>query len=284
MMIGGPRFPEVSGPRPDKNGEALQRAIAALNDRRPEDAERIAGEILKSEPRHSKALQVFASAILLQGRTEDAIATLEAGARGRQDPEIDTQLGIALRQAGRNEEALSRLKRATKRQPPFAPAFYELGSLLVAVARHDEAIETLNRGRAIAPMMPELSIQLGYIFLERRDCAQAKMAFMHALGISPESPAALFGMAKAHQEIGENDAAAAYFRRYLRSNPTDTGGWLHLGHVLLELGDLDAGYECFRTAARGDPKRYGDALGSLVKSARGRFWLKPSDAARFFRT
>ena len=65
--------------------------------------------------------------------------------------------------------------------------------------------------------------------------------------------------------------------------PNDAGVWLNLGHSLLELGELESGYECFRTAARGDPKRYAGALSTLVKSGRGRFWLKPSDAVRFLR-
>jgi hypothetical protein len=36
-------------------------------------------------------------------------------------------------------------------------------------------------------------------------------------------------------------------------------------------------------AARGDQKSYASALGSLVKSGRGRFWLKPSAATHFLR-
>ena len=53
-------------------------------------------------------------------------------------------------------------------------------------------------------------------------------------------------------------------------------------YCLLELGDREAGYECFRAATRGDPQNYGNALSALVKSGRGRFWLKPSGAAQYF--
>jgi hypothetical protein len=49
------------------------------------------------------------------------------------------------------------------------------------------------------------------------------------------------------------------------------------------LGDNNEAYDCLRWAVRGDPKRYGGALGTLVKAPRGRFWLKPSAAARFLR-
>ncbi len=147
--------------------------------------------------------------------------------------------------------------------------------------RYDEAIEALSRGVEVAPMLLDLPIQLGFAYLRCRNCANAKIAFARALNISPGSHAALFGMAKAHQEVGENRMAAEYFRRCLINRPNDASAWLSLGHCLLELGDRDVGFECFRTVARNDPKRYGDALASLVKSARGRFWLKPSAAAQF---
>ncbi len=262
-------------------GGALQRAMWALNNRRLNEAEQIAGEVLKANPRDTRALHIFCYALLMQDRAADAVAVLEPAARSHHDPEIDTQLGMALRQAGRDEEALARLKRAAKRRPAFAPAFNELGGLLFSMRRYDEAIEAFRRGLEVAPMMTELSIQLGYVFLQRRNCADAKAAFARALAVSPGSHGALFGMGKAHQKMGENQAAAECFRRCLKITPDDLGSWLNLGHCLLALGERDAGYECFRAAARGDPKRYSGAITTLVKSSRGKFWLKPSAAAQF---
>jgi Tfp pilus assembly protein PilF len=159
-----------------------------------------------------------------------------------------------------------------------------MGYALTLLGRYDEAAGVLARGVEIAPLRPELSIQLGYAELSRRDCIKAKIAFARALEISPGAYDALFGLAKAHQELGDNEPAAEGFRRYLSIRPNDAGAWLNLGHCLLELGQLDAGYECFRTAARGDASRYGTALTSLSAAARGRFWLRPSDAARFMQS
>jgi tetratricopeptide (TPR) repeat protein len=261
--------------------EAVQRARLALNSDRPQDAERIADEILKNDPRHAQALHIRGCVLLMHKRPADAIAPLEAAALSLRDPETDTLLAMALREAGRPDEALARLKRATKRRPPYAPAFRELGYLLMILERYDEAVEALSRGLEIAPMMPQLSIQLGEIFLRRRRHAEAKTAFARALEISPASPEALFGMAKVYQSLGEGAAAADYYRRCLLTKPDDAATWLNLGHCLLALGQLEAGYGCFRTAARGDPKRYGNALTSLAASGRGRLWLKPSAAAQF---
>jgi len=263
-------------------GEALQQAMFALNSARPADAERIAADVLKTNPRNVLALQILASALLLQNRIADAVAPLEAATRGNHDPQIETMLGVALRQAGRIEDALSWLQRAIKRRPPHALAFYECGCLLAFLNRDDEAVEAFNRGLDAAPLMPQLSVQLGYVLLRRKRHAEAKTAFARALANAAGSPEALFGLAKAHQATGDHAAAAGYFRQCLMSRPNDADLWLQLGYCLLELGDREAGLECFRTATRDDPQNYGNALSALVKSGRGRFWLKPSGAARYF--
>jgi tetratricopeptide (TPR) repeat protein len=142
--------------------EALRRAMIALNSGHPADAERIAADVLKANRRNVLALQVLANALLLQNRIADAIAPLEVAARGSHDPQIETMLGIVLRQAGRIEDALSWLKRAVKRRPPHAQAFYEFGCLLSFLNRDEEAVEAFNRGLDVAPPMPQLSVQLGY--------------------------------------------------------------------------------------------------------------------------
>ena len=263
--------------------DVLQRASLALNGRRPQEAEQIVREILRADPRHARALFVLGAAQLTQGHVDDAITTLENAVRIKHDAEIDTMLAIALRRAERDDDALSRLKRAIKREPPYAGAFLEFGNLLTALSRYDEAIDVLNRGIAVAPMMPQLPIQLGQTLLQRRDCINAQAAFARALNIAPDSLEALLGMAKAHQELGDCAPAAAYFRRCLMIRPDDARTLLNLGHCLLELGQIEAGTDCFRIAARGEHKRYGDALASLVKSGRGRFWLKPSAAQQFLR-
>jgi len=260
----------------------LRRARAALNSDRPQDAERLAEEILRLEPRNAAALQVRGGALLMQQRATEALAPLQAASQSLRDTETDTLLAMALRQCGRAEDALSRLKRTTKRRPPYAPAFHELGYLLMSLRRYDEAVEALRRGLEVAPMMPQLSVQLGEVFLRQRNYAAARAAFARALEIAPNHSEALFGIARAHQALGENAPAADLYRRCLRVRPDHTAAWFNLGHCLLQLGQTEGGYECFRTAARGDTKRYGQALTSLAASGRGKLWLKPSAAARFF--
>lgn len=277
-MTLGPGFSTARG----DSSDLLQRAMTALNSQRPGEAELMAGALLDAQPRDVRALHILGCALLMQGRAAEAIRPLETAARLRHDPALDTQLAIALRQAGRVDDALSRLRRAAKRQPPHAAAFYELGCLLASLARYGEAVEAFSRGRDIAPMTAEFSIQLGRVFLQCRDYAKAKLAFAQALEISPGALEAVSAMAKAHQELGEYQAAAECYRRCLRLR-SEPVFWHGLGRCLLMSGQTEEGCDCLRWAVRGDPARYGNVLSALVRSPRGRFWLKPSAASRFMR-
>ena len=136
---------------PNAGEEALQRAAFALQGQRPDEAARIAGDILKKNPDDVRAMQILGTALLLQGRGKEAVAPLEQFARRTNDPAAVTQLAMALRQAGRNEEAMARFENAIKRIPPFPPAFLEFGNLLTMLGRHDRGdrhSQTWPRDRA----------------------------------------------------------------------------------------------------------------------------------------
>lgn len=261
--------------------DLLRRATFALRNQHPQEAERIANEAIKSDIHNVQAKRIFSYALLAQGRAHDVIATLEPAAQNVCDSEIDTLLALALRQVGRETDAISRLNHAIERHPPFPLAFYELSALLASGKRYGEAIEVLNKGLVIAPTMLEMAVQLGFVSIEVKDFNRAKAAFAKALAISAGSPHAMLGMGRAEQALGEHRSAIELFRRCLLQAPNDAGVLLYLADSLLEVGERDAGYDCLRAVARRDGRRYFQSLSTLSKSSRGRFWLKPSEAKSF---
>jgi tetratricopeptide (TPR) repeat protein len=279
--------------RPDANGErqqraaaiagALQRATIALRNERPLEAEQIAGEILEVQSGHPEATKIAGYALLMQNRAKEAIGPLEKAARGSRDPEIETQLAVALRQAGQSDKAMLWLKRATKRTPPFPAAFHELGYLLHSLRQFDEAVAVLRQGMVIAPMMAEMPVQLGHVYYANRQRADACRAFAHALSINPGNAEAVHGLGSILTEEGQYAPAAEVFRQAISANPGDALIRIGLGNCLLELGQRDTGYACLRAATGMGAEFYGKALKVLLGSGHGRFWLRPSDAAKFFR-
>jgi len=98
-------LPGVLNERQRAHAEALQRANLAIQNDRPADAERLAGEILKANAGQLEATKILGYALLMQGRAEEALAPLEKAARTSRDPEVETLLAIALRQAGHSDGA-----------------------------------------------------------------------------------------------------------------------------------------------------------------------------------
>ena len=271
-----------SGPRaPASDTEAtLQWAIGAINHGRPDDAERFALSVLAKIPQHPKALYLLGCALLQQNRAAQAVAPLEKAARSLQDPAVETQLAIALRQIGRTDDALLRLRRATKRRPVHAEAFHELAFLLFRLDQPDEAVTVIEHGRALAPETSELPILLGGIHHARRDAPNAKTAYAQALALAPDHPDAHYGMGAVLVDEAQYAQAAEHLQRSLSSNPADVQPRLKLGVCLLELGRTEDALVSFRDAVRGDPGVYRLALSLVTGSARGRFWIRPSAAAR----
>ena len=263
--------------------ELLQRAWTALQNDRAAEAERLANEILSEQSGHIEATKIAASAMLMQGRADEVVVLLERIARSSRDPEVETQLAIALRQAGRTSNSLIWLKRAIKRKPPFAAAFHELGFVLNSLRRFDEAIAVLKQGIEAAPMMTYLQIQLGHVYYARPDRENAEKTFAAALAINPDNPEAIHGLGSVLVDKGDYAGAAKLLRHALMVNQADTEARFGLAKCMLELGQPDIAYACLRAATASGPGCYGIALNALASSGHGRFWLRPSDAAKFFK-
>ncbi len=262
--------------------DVVERATAAIEQGRPAEAERILRDHSSKRPLPPDALHELGRALLAQNRSDEAIAPLERAARHLPDPVVETNLALALNDSGRKDEAVQWLEQATSRQPPFAAAFYELGVLLLSLGKSDEAEAVLQRGLEAAPpaVVVELSMVLGGLYLNRADWDNAKMAFARALVNAPGHPGALHGFGAALMEEGDYVRAAERFRQALAKDSTDFQSRLSLGACQLELGRQDEGLASLRAAVCTTPSAYPMALKIVVTSARGRFWLRPSAAAK----
>ena len=262
---------------------SLREASAALQQRRPADAERIARAVLMHAPQHSQALHLLGMALLAQLRAREAVAPLQAAAQASSDPAVATDLAAALRQSGRLAEALPWLEQATARRPPLLRAFQDQGSLLCVMRRFDEAEIVIGRAQELFPTDPELSVLLGGIFLNRAQTAGAKRAFARALANAPGYPRAVHGFGTALLYEGDFGEAARRFRQVLARDPAHARAQLDLAHCLLELGEADEAVARLRATVGAAPQLYGAALRIMAGAGRGRFWLRQSAAAQFLK-
>ena len=247
----------------------------------PQEAERLAAGVLKSNRGNILAAQVLGRALLMQNRAAEAIVPLERAARRSGDSAIETELAIALAAAGRREEALEQLCQTTARRPPFPKAFVEHGGLLAKIGRLEEAVAVLENGLALTPGMVDLRMELGFVHLKRNDRAKARAIFSEVLTAAPERYDVLPALAKVIAMDGEYAAAAELFRRALGLRPDDAVTRNNLGACLMEMGERDRGEATLRAAIRSAPQMAGLAITSLAAASHGRFFLRPSAAAKF---
>jgi tetratricopeptide (TPR) repeat protein len=260
---------------------ALHLGWAAIDGRRPDEAQRVAREVLNRHPQHAGAQHLLGLALLIQQRPLEAVGPLAEAARDTVDPLLETHYALALRDVGRKDEAIDWLKRAMSRKPVFAAAFHELGLIFCGMRRYDDAEIVLKQGIALAPGVAQLSVELGGVYICRAEPANAKAAFARALALAPDNVRALHGCGTAFLFEGDFERAAEQFRQVLARTPEHLRARLDLAHCLLELGCFEAGVAELRVIVRIAPQHYGAVLKILSSSRRGRLWLRPSMAASF---
>jgi tetratricopeptide (TPR) repeat protein len=219
--------------------------------------------------------------LLEQRRPAEAIAPLERCVHARRDAASETHLALAFLAVGRSDESMTLLQRATERQPPFPPAFFELGKLLRQQHRFAEAETVLKRAMEVAPGVAEFPLTLGGVLLERGDMEGAKHAFAKALAIAPGLTAALQGLAYSLKDSGDFHAALERARQAFARDPSDANSHLLVATCLLELGKSEEATEQLRILVGASPKLLGKALRAFTDVGHGRLWVKPSAAAEF---
>jgi Flp pilus assembly protein TadD len=217
----------------------------------------------------------------MQNRAAEAIEPLQRSARRSEDAATETLLGMALDAAGRRDEALEQLQKATTRRPPFYQAFLEQGGLLARLGHLEEAIQVLESGLAFSPDAIDLRMELGYVQIKRNSRTEARALFLQVLAVAPARHDALAALAKVMVLDGEYAAAADLYRRALGLRPDDAASRNSLGMCLLEMGDRNAGEASLRAATRDAPQLAGQAITSLASVSHGRFFLRPSAAVKF---
>ena len=261
--------------------QALQEAIQALRGRQFARAEQIAASILRTAKTDRAALLVHAHALLGQQRASEAVAPLEKAILRGSDPELETLLGAALCESRRVADGIAQLRKTAARRPPFLPAFQELAGRLAKSAELTEAIKVIEDALALAPDSVDLKLDLGRLCLQANDRARARANLVAAREAAPGRPDILVELAWVQFLDGDYAEAAGTYKHALGLRPEDTQTRANLAMCLMEMGDRAGAEAALRTVVRGRPHLLSRAAYTMVVSSHGRFFFRPSDAAKF---
>jgi protein O-GlcNAc transferase len=133
-----------------------------------------------------------------RGRFAAAIAHYEAAlVAGSTHPVLLNNLGLALQQSGRLEEAENRYRQALEQQPRLVEATANLADLLRLRHRHAEAAAWYERAGALRPNVASVWLNLGACQHRVGALAAARASFERALALEPDNPQALVNVASA---------------------------------------------------------------------------------------
>jgi tetratricopeptide (TPR) repeat protein len=119
-----------------------------------------------------------------------------------------TYLGDRLKENGRLGAAIIEYRRALADSQDSVPIMIRLSSALIEQGRDDEALTLLKKIRELAPDHPVAYVQLGKIYVKKKQHKEAKETFENAIQINPFIADAHDGLADASDALGTKEIAA----------------------------------------------------------------------------
>lgn len=169
-------------------------------------------------------------------------------------------LGIALDEAGRAEEAAVHFQAAVRLAPHDADAQLNLCSVLVRLGRAAEALPHGEKAVALRPGSAGAQLNLAAALAALDRPAGAAVHYEEALRLDPQAVDVARPLAAAHRELGNRaaaagdlDAAIARYRRAVELEPGQIAARNNLANALLMSGRLTEAIELYRAILRERP-------------------------------
>jgi tetratricopeptide (TPR) repeat protein len=182
----------------------------------------------------------------------------------------ENNLGTALQEAGRPNDAIDHYRRALTLRPGYAPALNNLGTALRAAGRASEAIAIYDQAIAARPADESAYVNKGNALMAVGRTTEAVTAFRQAVAVAPRSTHATIALANALYdegtaaiERGEFDRAAGVLREAVALRPAYAEAHNNLGIALASQGKLPQAIEAWETSLRLNPN-FADARRNLA--------------------
>lgn len=169
----------------------FRRAMTLVNQGRVAEAQQLLAAILKAEPAHANARQVYVAVLLEQGRIDQARRLLEEGlALAPSHAEFALALARILAGQREYEAALAVMDKADRAGAGSSIFLTLRGAVLQRLGRHAEAVQAYQNAVQAAPQQAAnwLGLAISYEALAR--IAEARDAYRHSLEVGPLAPAA----------------------------------------------------------------------------------------------
>ncbi len=130
-------------------------------------------------------------------------------------------VGNALLERERYEEAVRRYELAVTGMPSYAEAWGNMGIALEALGEQERALEALEKARTLDPSLHNLSSNIAAVAARLAKHEQAIQEYSRAVSERPDDPEVLYGLAYACLGAGRYTEARMHAQRVLELRGTD---------------------------------------------------------------
>ncbi len=152
--------------------------------------------------------------------------------------EAHNGLGVALRRAGRVDEAAVHFQEALRIKPEFEAAHCNLGNALADRGRLAEAIASYQQALTVMPDYAEAHNNLGNALIKEMRLDEAIAHYRRALEINPNYADAHYNLGNARNVRGEFDEAIVQYERALELNRNNANARGNLAITRLQREEL----------------------------------------------
>ena len=208
-------------------------ACAHLQASRWKNSESLWSHTLACNSGNNIAHNNLGTALLQMGRVDEAVADYQKALEiNPKLPLARYNLGVALLQNGRVHEVVGHFQAALEIEPDLAKAHYNLGIAFVQLGRVSEALVHYNEALEINPNYAEAEYNLGIALLQIGRLNEAVSHYNKALAINPNYVEVHNNLGTALVQLGRVSDALAHFQRAMEINPLNVEAQNNMALVL----------------------------------------------------
>lgn len=238
--------------KPAPPSAELNQLIALFNARRYSEVEDKARTLIQRNPDSGLLWKMLGVALQMQGK--EALSAIQKTAELMpNDAEAHFNLGVALKNFGRLDDAVASYRRTLALKPDSAETHYNLGATLNRLGLFDSALASYRQALVLRPGLPVVHLGLGKVLTNLGQLDDAMASFHRALEINPDNAEVHFNLGVVLKKLGQPDNAAASYRHALKLSPDYAEAHSNLGNVLRDLGQIQSAMACFHRAVELKP-------------------------------
>jgi tetratricopeptide (TPR) repeat protein len=218
------------------------------------EAETCYEKALQLEPKDAELLFKVGVNRLVAGKYEEAIALLQrATHEAPRDSDTLYYLAQAFHLHDDDDLALKTIAKSAQLDPHNASVLQKYGELLTSAGNPTAALDWLRKAQEVDPSLERLDLDFGVASFKNEDLESAAHYAAKAVASHPTDRKALSLLAEVDVKLGSWEQAKDTFQRLLALDPDDANALLGLGHSELGLKEYQASVDTLQKVLQQAP-------------------------------